>query len=109
MKCGREPGGEKVQELGICPATTFDLTDGYLDGINGGKACAYIFGDFCSESHTGTSRDKKKACAACDFYNEMKYRHRVDFSLQSIIEHIEEKKEDKDKIFHIKEGYIDNK
>jgi hypothetical protein len=33
-KCGREPGGHKVEELGVCPATT----DKEFNGVNKGAA-----------------------------------------------------------------------
>jgi hypothetical protein len=33
LKCGREPGGEKADRLGICPAAA----DASFDGINSGK------------------------------------------------------------------------
>lgn len=110
MKCGREPGGKKASDLGVCPASTFELTDGYLNGKFGGKACAYIFGDFCSESIKKSSGGKgKKACAACDFYNELKYRHREDFSLQSIIDYVEDNNEHGEALFDVKDGLIDHK
>ncbi len=32
LKCGREPGGEKADAEGICPAST----DGAADGVNSG-------------------------------------------------------------------------
>ena len=33
MKCGREPGGERVKELGVCPVAL----DSSANGINSGK------------------------------------------------------------------------
>ena len=38
MKCGREPEGERVYELGICPAST----DKTLNGKNGGAAAGRL-------------------------------------------------------------------
>jgi hypothetical protein len=37
MQCGREPGGVKAAELGICPAAVDDA----FDGINTGLAVAF--------------------------------------------------------------------
>jgi hypothetical protein len=37
--CGRESGGAKVDELGICPAKNKKRTDGVYSGKNGGRSC----------------------------------------------------------------------
>ena len=37
MKCGRQPGGEKVDELGVCPASIEPRTDGTNSGKMGGR------------------------------------------------------------------------
>ncbi len=66
--CGREPEGAKAHKMGICPASIFEQANGFLGGKNGGRACAYIAGTFCSQTLAGTSRDKKKLCISCDFY-----------------------------------------
>ncbi len=34
-KCGREPDGKRVDELGVCPATV----DASFDSINSGEGC----------------------------------------------------------------------
>ena len=38
-KCGREPGGVKTAELGVCPAATTEKANGLNSGRNGGRAC----------------------------------------------------------------------
>jgi hypothetical protein len=45
-KCGRQPGGIKVKELGVCPAATEKRAHGINGGINGGRACWAIAGTF---------------------------------------------------------------
>ena len=94
FKCGREAGGEKVNELGICPATTFEPADGFLDGKNAGKACAYVAGTFCSGTIQGTAREKEKNCAACEFYNALRYQYESDVSLPSFLQYIKDKEGD---------------
>lgn len=74
-KCGREPGGAKVHELGVCPAAIFTAADGFCDGKNGGRSCVYIAGTFCAGNIQGTYRDKKKNCAECDFFKVLKKEH----------------------------------
>ncbi|MBI5026246.1 MAG: hypothetical protein HZC12_05880 [Nitrospirae bacterium] len=74
-KCGREPNGAKVNELGVCPAATFTATDGFCGGKNGGRACAYITGTFCAGIIQGTYREKEKNCTVCDFYKILRQEH----------------------------------
>ncbi len=38
-KCGRQPGGEKVDELGVCPAAVPNEYDGTNKGNHGGRFC----------------------------------------------------------------------
>ncbi len=46
-KCGREPGGAKVEELGVCPAATDCRLDGVHGGHSSGRACWVIAGTYC--------------------------------------------------------------
>jgi len=71
-KCGRETGGSKVPDLGVCPASTFVKADGFCGGKNGGRACAYIAGTFCAGTIQGTYKDKEKNCGQCEFYRLLK-------------------------------------
>ncbi len=87
-KCGREPGGSKVNELGVCPAATFKDADGFLGGKNGGKACAYITGTFCNQQIQGTFKDKMKECLKCDFYKELMFKHGTEFTVLKFSEYV---------------------
>ncbi len=71
-KCGREIGGINVKTLGVCPAATFEPSHGFLEGENGGRACMYITGTFCSGIIQGTFVEKVKNCVKCDFYKKLK-------------------------------------
>ncbi len=71
-KCGRELDGEKVAELGVCPAAIFVESDGFQGGKNGGRGCVYITGTFCSGVIQGTFKEKEKNCIKCDFYHLVK-------------------------------------
>lgn len=68
MKCGRQPGGDKVDELGICPATTEIRADGINEGRYGGRACWAIAGTFCRGTVQGTFAIKLGDCQKCEFY-----------------------------------------
>jgi hypothetical protein len=61
-KCGREKGGAKVKELGVCPA--------YPDK---GNRCARVVGTFCHGKVQGSFAAKLADCMKCDFYKSKHY------------------------------------
>lgn len=67
-KCGRQPGGVKVSELGVCPASTCSDLDGIHDGKNSGRCCWVVTGTYCKGEVQGTFAKKMKNCLECDFY-----------------------------------------
>ena len=67
-KCGRNLGGEKVEELGICPAATEACLNGINGGTNGGRSCWTIAGTFCFGEVQGTFARKIDACMECEFF-----------------------------------------
>lgn len=67
-KCGREPGGAKADQLGVCPASTEKRTDGINGGTNGGRACWAITGTLCGGQTQGTFAAKVGNCLKCEFY-----------------------------------------
>jgi hypothetical protein len=68
-KCGREPGGNKISELGICPSAIETRTNGINEGKNGGRACWAIAGTLCGGKTQGTLAQKFGNCFDCEFYN----------------------------------------
>jgi hypothetical protein len=68
-RCGREPGGKNVEELGVCPATTEKSLDGIHRGDNAGRACWIIAGTYCGGKVQGTFAAKREDCSECDFLN----------------------------------------
>ncbi|MCF6290687.1 MAG: hypothetical protein L3J03_06815 [Desulfobacterales bacterium] len=70
-KCGREPGGVKVSELGVCPASTETRVDGVNHGDKGGRACWAVSGTFCKGKIEGTFSSKASSCMLCDFYKKV--------------------------------------
>lgn len=56
-KCGREAGGSKVSELGVCIA--------YPDH---GKDCWIAAGTFCGGKAQGSFAQKFASCKVCEFY-----------------------------------------
>ncbi len=70
-KCGRQPGGAKAAELGVCPAATQDHVNGANGGTNGGRVCWYIAGTLCGGKVQGTFASKLSNCMQCEFYQSV--------------------------------------
>ena len=60
-KCGREKGGIKVNELGICPAYP-----------GHGSDCWLVAGTFCGGKVQGVFAQKHATCMICDWYKQVK-------------------------------------
>ena len=78
-KCGREPGGEQVNQLGECLAATAAALDGVHGGKNGGRACWAVCGTLCGGEVQGTFADKIGNCKDCDFYKLVLRENLEDF------------------------------
>lgn len=67
-KCGREPGGLKNAEYGICPTSTNLKFDKINSGKNGGRYCFVLAGTFCNEKIQCMFAQKLQSCFDCDFF-----------------------------------------
>lgn len=67
-RCGREKGGSKQLELGICPAYP-----------NNGKQCARIVGTLCGGRPLGTFAGKNDDCMECAFYKSDFYARKTKY------------------------------
>ncbi len=70
--CGRQPGGAKTSELGVCPAATEEALDGSHGGKNAGRACWVVAGSLCGGKIQGTYAKKLLNCWRCEFMNKVK-------------------------------------
>lgn len=80
-KCGRQPGGAKASELGVCPAATSTATDGLNGGKNGGRSCWRVAGTLCGGQVQGSFALKAMNCAKCEFYNLVRQDEGSSFKL----------------------------
>ncbi len=80
-KCGREPEGAKVAELGVCPATIDTFTNGLNSGTNAGRLCWATAGTFCGGNAQGTHARKQANCRGCDFYKKVEEEESDQFLL----------------------------
>lgn len=71
-KCGRQPGGLKTREFGVCPAAAEAKFDGKNHGKNGGRYCWKIAGTLCGGVVQGTFASKLMNCVACEFYKTIR-------------------------------------
>jgi hypothetical protein len=67
-KCGREPGGAKAAELGVCPAPA----------AGAGQACWLIAGTLCGGKVQGEFAQKIGNCMHCEFYKSFDLSQRAD-------------------------------
>jgi hypothetical protein len=68
MKCGREPEGKKVAELGICRAAAEEFFNGMNGGKNGGRICFSVAGTFSNDVVQFPCREKLASCKDCSFF-----------------------------------------
>ena len=80
-RCGREPYGRKVKQLGVCPASTEKRLDGVHGGVNAGRSCWVVAGTFCSGEVQGAFVQKYLACTQCDFYQKVMRENFSDFQI----------------------------
>jgi len=71
-KCGREPGGSRVIQLGVCTAAITQAANGMNGGKNGGRICWAVAGTLCGGKVQGSFAQKRVTCENCDFYAKVK-------------------------------------
>lgn len=79
--CGRQPGGAKVSELGVCPSESEVSSNGLNRGKNAGRICWAVTGTFCGSKVQGTFAQKQLSCLTCDFYMKVKAEEGANFRL----------------------------
>lgn len=71
-KCGRESGGAKAAELGVCQASIEQRANGLHGGINGGRVCWAVTGTLCGGKVQGEYAKKSGECTQCEFYRQVR-------------------------------------
>ncbi len=70
--CGREQGGGKSHDIGVCPAAVDTSCDGINEGKNAGRICWAIAGTFCGGKVQGDFAQKSVSCMSCDVFKQVK-------------------------------------
>ena len=84
--CGRQPGGARVGDLGVCPAATDTKADGLNGGRNGGRICWVLTGTLCGGKVQGTFAEKLGNCMECEFYRLVRTEQGKDLQSLSAIQ-----------------------
>jgi len=79
LKCDRQPGGSKVSEFGVCPASTDSTSTGSNSGQMAGRMCWATAGTICGGKIQGTAAEKNMSCLSCDFYQKVKGEEGANF------------------------------
>lgn len=78
-KCGREIGGIKTTELGVCKAAAEAKLNGVHGGINAGRACWAVVGTLCGGVVQGEYAKKIEKCSVCGFYQQVRDEEDKDY------------------------------
>ena len=79
LHCGREPGGHRVDELGVCPSAVPNKHDGTNRGQLGGRYCWKVAGTDCGDKVQGYYSASMLTCKRCSFYMKVKTEEGDDF------------------------------
>jgi hypothetical protein len=71
MKCGRELGGQRAGDLGVCPAAIYPHADGLNGGVNGGRICWAIVGTYSCHIGMSSLSQKNILCHDCKFHRKV--------------------------------------
>lgn len=78
-KCGRQFGGAKLKELGVCLAAKETDHHGINGGTSAGRYCWKVAGTLCGGKVQGTYAQKLANCNACNFYKRVQEEEGASF------------------------------
>lgn len=70
-KCGREKGGAKAGEFGVCPVFDRESANGINGGKNGGRICWAISHTYCDGKKQGDLAEKQVVCVKCEVFKKV--------------------------------------
>jgi len=79
--CGRQTGGAKTAELGVCPAASDAASNGINNGKNAGRFCWAVTGTLCGGQVQGTFAQKRLSCLSCEFFQAVKQEEGKNFMM----------------------------
>lgn len=84
LNCGRQPGGHKEKELGVCPAAIEYKFNKVNHGVNTGRFCWVIAGTFCNNEIQGSFAQKKVTCLECEFFKKVRDEEGEEFVFDNV-------------------------
>lgn len=84
-KCGREQGGSKSSEFGVCASAVETRLHGAHGGKFAGRACWVVAGTLCGGKEQGTFAQKYHNCEKCDFYRLVRKEEGAKFVLSIVL------------------------
>ncbi len=79
LNCGRQPGGYRANEMGVCPAATELSHHGKNRGSFAGRYCWKVVGTFCEDNVQRDYAAKMRDCAKCTFFHQVKSEEGSEF------------------------------
>lgn len=84
-KCGRELGGARVDELGVCVASTDSKMHKIHGGRNAGRACWISTGTLCKGKVQASFTMKVLNCMDCEFFSLIKKEEGKNYTPASLL------------------------
>ncbi|MGO8879820.1 MAG: nickel-binding protein [Desulfomonilaceae bacterium] len=72
MNCGRQTGGHRVDEMGVCPVAADLSHHGKNRGSFAGRYCWKVIGTLCGDKAQTEYAVKMRDCAKCKFFHQVK-------------------------------------
>jgi hypothetical protein len=78
-ECGRQPGGDKVDIYGPCPAPLNEKCEGINNGQNAGRYCWKAVGTMSDVEPDCPKAKRANDCLECDFFQLIKAQQQESF------------------------------
>lgn len=75
-QCGREPGGSKTNELGVCPSSIHYFYNDVNHGKNAGRFCWSVNGCYATKD-----KNNLTFCLNCNFFKHVSMQEKDAFIL----------------------------
>jgi len=72
IKCGRQPGGNRASDAGICPVSIHNEYDGVHGGDKAGRACWSVEGRRTNRDTRQSFSQTFSDCKTCAFFQQVK-------------------------------------
>ena len=71
-QCGRESGGKRAAELGVCATSISEYFNGTNGGVNGGRCCWRVSGTLFNGNRQCEMLESVGCCQKCEVFQTVK-------------------------------------